>query len=312
VFIRLVRGIANGFMADLLWRMRRLFNLAPESWLAQQAGRALLRMYALGGGVDDGAAHLYDQWGAEGARCLKSLLSRGRLAGVQRFYADILVKAVVNAQNETPTFLLIVREWLHPGSLQAYNENELKLATACATLNCPHPYLALTAVDEPTEVWWLNAFASVEQRDALNDSYARNEPLMVVLIPLGKRKEDFRAALTTSVAKHVPALSGDVAFQVAGARFIVVRTRTNPLELSGAVFETGDGKWLTVGTTATLEAAETLASRFGSDTTILSIQPQWSFPDQAWVRADPEFWDSNPAARNARVQSGSAIERTEP
>lgn len=206
----------------------------------------------------------------------------------------------VNARNETPAFLSIVREWVHPGSVDAYNDNELKLATACATLNCPHPYLALTAVDEPTQVWWLNAFASVEQRDGLDDAYARNERLMAVLVPLGKRKENFRESLTTAVAKYMPALSGDGVFRIAGARFLVVSTSANQPESSGIVFETAHGERFTFRTAATPKAAEEVALRFGPGATILSIQPQWSFPDQAWVRADPEFWSSSPAARNGR------------
>ena len=96
-----------------------------------------------------------------------------------------------------PQFLLIVRELLRPGNEAAYDANELKIAAACATLKCPHPYLALVSADNPREVWWLNAFASSEERDGLDAAYARNEQLMAALAPLGKRKEDFRSAVST-------------------------------------------------------------------------------------------------------------------
>ncbi len=86
-------------------------------------------------------------------------------------------------------FLLIVRERLRPAMEAAYDENEVQLATVCATLNCPHPYIALATVAGPTEVWWLNAFASREERDGLEACYARNERLMAALQPLAQRKE---------------------------------------------------------------------------------------------------------------------------
>lgn len=203
----------------------------------------------------------------------------------------------LNAQSDTPVFLLIVRESLRPESVEAYNENELKLATACATLDCPHPYLGLITTGESTEVWWLNAFVSVEQKDGLSDAYARNEPLMSVLVPLGKRKEDFRTSLTTSVAKRAQSSSDDAAFRIASARFVVVGTSTKQPELSGAVFEADDGEWFVFQTTASLGAAQEIAARFGSGAKILAIQPRWSFPDRAWVNADPEFWSLSPGVR---------------
>ena len=104
------------------------------------------------------------------------------------FIAVALGSGMVHAQDETPQFLLIVREWLRPGIEDAYNDNEVRLASACATLRCPHPYLALRSVAKPREVWWLNAFASAQERDGLNDAYAQNEALMAVLAPLGKLK----------------------------------------------------------------------------------------------------------------------------
>jgi hypothetical protein len=105
---------------------------------------------------------------------------------------------------------LIVREWLRPGSEAAYNANELQLAAACATLKCPHPYVALVSVDNSREVWWLNAFASGEERDGLDAAYARNERLMAALVPLGKRKEDFRDAVSTIRTTYRPDVSSQL------------------------------------------------------------------------------------------------------
>jgi hypothetical protein len=46
--------------------------------------------------------------------------------------------------HETPRVLLIVRDRLRPGTEEAYEKNELQIATVCASLKCPHLYLALT------------------------------------------------------------------------------------------------------------------------------------------------------------------------
>lgn len=201
----------------------------------------------------------------------------------------------VDAQNETPAFLLIVRETVRPDSVAAYNENELKLAMACATLSCPHPYVALTTLGEPTEVWWLNAFASAEQRDGLNEAYARNQPLMDLLVPLGKRKEQFRASFMTAATEYIAALSDATAFRLPTARFIVVSVGARPANASAAFFGTEEGERFGFKTAATLEAAQDAVVGLGPGARILSIQPQWSFPDQAWVNADPEFWSSSAA-----------------
>ena len=115
---------------------------------------------------------------------------------------------MMNEQVRVPRFLLIVRERLRPGVGDAYNRNELELAGTCATFGCPHPYLALATGAPSNEVWWFNAFASEEERDQLDAAYARNEPLMAKLLPLGKRKEAFTDMQTTTPTTYRPELSG--------------------------------------------------------------------------------------------------------
>jgi hypothetical protein len=197
-----------------------------------------------------------------------------------------------------PLFLLIVRERLRPGMEQAYNENELELATACAMLKCPHPYLALASVAGPKEVWWLNAFASYEEKDQLDAAYARNEPLMAKLTELGKRKEDYREALSTTLTEYRPNPSGGVILRIAGARFFVMTLVRDEREVTGAVFESSDREWFVVAPANTHAAAVRLAAQAGPGSMILAVQPQWSFPAEAWIAADADFWSSSPAARN--------------
>jgi hypothetical protein len=218
------------------------------------------------------------------------------------FIAVALGSGMVHAQNKTPQFLLIVREWLRPGIEDAYDENEVRLAFACATLRCPHPYLALRSVSKPTEVWWLNAFASTEERDGLDDAYARNEPLMAVLAPLGKRKEEFREALTTTRTTHRPDVSGHSGLSIAGARFLIVSTAKDSGSAgSAAVFQSAEGESFKIAAAVTRAAAEEIAAHLGSGAMILAVQPQWSCPAEAWVLSDPDFWSSRPAAPDRRT-----------
>jgi hypothetical protein len=196
-----------------------------------------------------------------------------------------------------PLFLLIVRERLRPGMEQAYNQNELELATACATLKCPHPYLALASVAGPKEVWWLNAFASQEEKDQLDAAYARNKPLMAKLTELGKRKEGYREALSTTLIEYRSDLSKGVMLQLTGARFFVITIVRDEREVEGVVFEHSDRERFVVASVNTRAAAERLVEA-GPGSMILAVQPQWSFPAEAWIAADPDFWSSGPAAHN--------------
>lgn len=217
------------------------------------------------------------------------------------FIAVALGGGVVYAQEQTPQFLLIVREWLRAGTEDAYNENEIRLATACATLKCPHPYVALASVANPREVWWLNTFASTQERDGLDDAYAQNKPLMAVLAPLGERKGDFREALTTTRTAHRPDSSGPWGLRIAGARFLIVSTTKDEGRVASAsVFESPDGEWFEVAAAPSRAVAEEVAAQFGSGAMILAVRPQWSVPAETWVQSDPDFWRASPAVQNRR------------
>jgi hypothetical protein len=207
----------------------------------------------------------------------------------------------MNAMEErTPQFLLIARERLRPGSEKAYGKNELQIATACATLGCPHPYLALATIAAPVEVWWLNAFASREERDGVDLAYARNEPLMAALRTLGKRKEEFRESFTSTMAEFRRDLSGH-ALQIEGARFFVVAAAgTERPAATGAVFQAADEARLVIMPASARDVADDLGARMGSGATILAVRPKWSCPAAAWVEADPEFWQSAPPGPDNR------------
>jgi len=199
----------------------------------------------------------------------------------------------MDSQENTSRLLLIVREQLHPGTERDYAANELQIAAACARFRCPHPYLALAPRAEPAEVWWLNAFASEEEKDRVGAAYARNESLIAALRPLGARKDSFRVALTTTLNSYRPDVSCKGAWRIAGARFFVVNL-ASVREAAGSVFESPDGDRFDIAAAESRAAAERLAAR-APGAVILAVQPQWSYPDPAWVAADPEFWASKVA-----------------
>jgi hypothetical protein len=199
---------------------------------------------------------------------------------------------------QAPRFLLIVRERLRPGIENDYDRNELELATACATLGCPHPYLALATLTTPKEVWWLNAFTSEQERDDLDAAYARNERLMAELQRFGRRKDAFRETLVSTQTTYRPDLSDGVVLRLTAARCVVIveSEGSDAPTVSGAVFESAKGERFVLAPVRSRDAAEEIA-RAAALSMILEVQPRWSFPAEDWVSADPEFWSSNPVAR---------------
>jgi hypothetical protein len=200
------------------------------------------------------------------------------------------------SNDSTPQLLVIVRERVRRGSEDAYDRNELQIAAACARLGCPHPYLAFASSSEPKEVWWVNAFASQDERERIERAYAQNADLMERLRVLGARKEDLREALTMTSVEYRPDLSGGLSWQISGRRFVVVRTSPIRGRALGAVFESSDGERFDIAFVSNRREAEDLANQSGAEAMILGIQPRWSFPARAWIDADGDFWNANPAA----------------
>ena len=203
----------------------------------------------------------------------------------------------MDSPENVPRLLLIVREQLRPGTEDDYATTELQIAGACARFQCPHPYLGLVSDAEPQEVWWLNAFASEEEKDQVGAAYARNESLMAALGPLGARKEEFRQALTTTLTAYRSGVSTVGAWRIGGARFFVVNSGA-VRDAVGSVFESPAGDRFDIASAESRVGAERLAAR-SPGSLILAVQPQWSYPDPAWVAADPDFWASNVAAGGA-------------
>jgi hypothetical protein len=70
---------------------------------------------------------------------------------------------------EPPRLLQIHRETVILGAEKAYHAIETDTARRCSSLGCPHAYLALQALAEPYEVWFLNGFESPSQQQRVID-----------------------------------------------------------------------------------------------------------------------------------------------
>jgi hypothetical protein len=194
------------------------------------------------------------------------------------------------------TILQIYREPVKPGSEAAYRAIEDETARACAELKCPHPHLAMEPLAGPREVWWLNTFASEEERQPVIRDYERNDALMAVLRRSNQRKAGVTGAGTERFLAYRQDLSRGVSWSPAGARFIVVTVTRRDRLPEGAVFEGGDGMRFVLRPAATRDEAEIVAEAAAGETTVFAVRPYWGMPAKEWIAADPEFWQANPVA----------------
>lgn len=192
--------------------------------------------------------------------------------------------------------LQVVREPIKAGKETEYAAIESESAHACAEWKCPHPYLALEPVGEPTEIWWLNTFASEAERQRVTDEYAKNGPLMEILVRNSKRKASLTGTPSDRVLEYRAELSGSK-WEIAGVRFVVVTVARGGELPNGSVFEAVDGTRLVLRPARTREEAERFASAAGGETTVLAVLPSWGMPAKEWMEADPEFWARNPAMK---------------
>jgi hypothetical protein len=71
-------------------------------------------------------------------------------------------------------------------------------------------------------------------------------------------------------------------------------------------FQAADGKRFVIASANNRDVAEALARQFEAGAIILAVQPQWSFPAESWIDADPGFWRVNPGARGGGTSRGSS------
>jgi hypothetical protein len=87
----LIRGIAHGFAADVSIRISAKCTGRLQRSLQTTAVRRILAMYAIGHGVDDGAAVLLDRLGESAKGPLQQLATSGSASPLHRSYAQLLL-----------------------------------------------------------------------------------------------------------------------------------------------------------------------------------------------------------------------------
>ena len=205
----------------------------------------------------------------------------------------VLLFAALFAQREPhvkpPQILLIVREPIRPGALDAYSKIEEEIAKGSASLGCPHPYLALQPLDGASEVWWLNGFVSQAEVTQVGDTYSQKTAFSAMLKPNQDRKAQLAGTPVEVYANYRRDLSRQ-SWSLGQGRFLVITVTSGDSPAQGSVYEAADGRRFVVRSARTRAEAESIARAAGQGTTVLAVKPGWSFPAKEWVASDPEFW----------------------
>ena len=199
--------------------------------------------------------------------------------------------AVALAQPHPPQILEVAREYLKPGAAQPVHGIEVDSAQICIRLKFPHRYLVLESLTGPKEFWYLNAFNSQAELDELRREYEANTALTSALAQNLKRKAPYLAAESTDIfLNYRPELSAGTPWLIGHGRFLVTAWTKGSIKMRGTVFEGPDGNRLVIRAARTRAEAESMAAAAGMGTYVFAVHPELGWPDEEWVRADPEFW----------------------
>ena len=202
----------------------------------------------------------------------------------------VVFMASMLAQAQPPQILEVAREYLKPDAVQAVHQIEVDAAQICIRLNFPHRYLVIESLTGPKEFWYLNAFNSQAELDEIGREYEGNKALTSALATNLKRKAPYLAAESTNVfLNYVPELGGGTPWVMGHGRFLVTAWTKGPAGAGGTVFDGPDGNRLVIRAARTRAEAETLAAA-GAGTYVFAVHPELGWPDEEWVRADPQFW----------------------
>lgn len=79
IVVRLVYGIFLGSIAALLMGVANMLSLSQTSRPREMAILVACRMYALGGGIDEGASTLINSWGPSAIHTLHLMRQQARI-----------------------------------------------------------------------------------------------------------------------------------------------------------------------------------------------------------------------------------------
>jgi hypothetical protein len=191
-----------------------------------------------------------------------------------------------------PQVVRIYRDHLKPGSAPAYIRIEEDAARVCARLKCFNPYLALRSIGGPDEVWFLNFYDSDVAVEKVKQDYAKNPELIRELATVTQLKHDLILLPQEQLVHLQDDLSGGPAVNLGSVRFFSFTTKTfdpdhlkyDELAQTGWVYRAPDATFLVMNWMKTPPESP------GPTTRVFAVVPSMSFPSQAWISADPEFW----------------------
>lgn len=187
--------------------------------------------------------------------------------------------------------LQIYRDFLRSGAEDAYREIEEEAARICVRFNCPNPYLAIEALTGVKEVWYFNGYRSEAHKDEVAQGYRGNAPLMAALNGIARRKADLVLSPVDLLTVCRPDLSRGTLWRVGDGRFLIVTVSNGVTDLDGTVFVSEEGTHFTLRAVQSRAEADIGLRSAGQDARVFAVRPRMSMPAEAWVRADPEFWE---------------------
>jgi hypothetical protein len=210
---------------------------------------------------------------------------------IQFMSLGVVFMASAISQTQPPQILEVYREYLKPDATQALRQIEVDAAQICIRLKFPHRYLVLESLTGPKEFWYLNAFDSQADMDEVGRAYEANKALSSALAQNLKRKASYLAEESTNVFLHYrPQLSRGPPWLMGHGRFLVTAWTTESGGMPGTVFEGPDGSRLVIRAARTRAEADSMATAAGAASHVFAIHAELGWPDEEWVKTDPEFW----------------------
>ncbi len=230
------------------------------------------------------------------------------------------------AQEPPAAVIYISREPVKPGKMPALIGIEERAARFCARIGCPNPYLAISAVSGPAEVWWINGFESNDAMERVQAAYAANQEITNELNSIADSKADLVFPAEIWLARFRGDLSSSAGAAFAYSRYLSIsiqhvrpgqlasfeKARQHPpLGRAQWIYQvasgTADNTFLAIVGGRTIEEALELAERRpsaaadlfqanleSSETRLFAVTPTMSMPAQSWVESDPDFWKHPP------------------
>jgi hypothetical protein len=189
-----------------------------------------------------------------------------------------------------PNLLEIFRDFVKPGREAEFRAIEEDAARICAEHAYPHVHIALQSLSSPREIWWLNEFDSIEERDLIGRQYESNPALVAAFEAIHERRKAVVDPPIDVIARYNPGLSRGKAWRFP-AKFYVTSVTPNDPEIPGSVFDGPDGTHFVLCPVDTLEDAVLMGGDAGL---VFALRPYWGMPAREWVAADREFWEASP------------------